>query len=116
MYSNFFKKQPLYNYATFATKLNLYKGLDNIGKVKIASPSFFDRIDSLEKRLINFILDHSTIKKLGRINYEHKQFFLNHPRFDACFHELKKLSCDFNDDPDFLNKLANSCKNIQILQ
>ena len=101
------EKSPLYNYAKFTTELDFYEineCLENL--CDIVSLKY------LKTRLEEFILDHSNIRKLKILDSEE---LLDHHRFDACFQNLHELYCFMHSSSKFIDKLATTCKNIQVL-
>ena len=107
------KKQPLYNYAKFATELNFR----NINR-KLQKFSFYSTI-LLKKLLINYILDYSFIK-IYENTYDSadNQLIITHPRFSTCFQNLNVLEYNlYYNTPGLLDNLVKvGCKNIQVLK
>jgi len=112
------KKQPLYNYAKFATKLN-FRNINCKLQKLINNSSNNISIDPLKKLLVNYILDYSFIKIYKNIyDSADNELVTSHPRFSTCFQNLNVLEYNlYYNTPGLLDNLVKvGCKNIQVLK
>src|SRR5438132_7130509 len=106
-------KPLLYNYANFTTTLESYfklkEGIDDGYEIGSGKAYCF------RKGLMDFILDYSApIKKFNAMGLDCR-WIVEHQRFDFCFQHLYELHCrSSRSNSQLLDKLADTCKNIQI--
>ena len=105
----------MYNYAKFSTRLYLYQYLEGLVD---DSDDETEKINCITKRLMDFILDYlASIKELIIKDIEFG-WIIRHHRFKFCFQDLCELECDlsYNNNSQLFDKLADTCKNIKVLQ
>src|SRR5688572_2754831 len=108
------EKAPLYNYARFCTIIEIQH---NHRFIYLIKNSVSNPLQILINKLGSFILDYSAgIRKLCPPYNIECNILINHHRFDNCFRNLYEISYNSCYSGEFLDKLANICKNIQSLK
>ena len=113
------KKPPLYNYAIFATELNLRDINYKLQKFINNNSNNIIIINHLKKLLVNYILDYSFIKIYKYIyDSANNELVITHPRFSTCFQNLNILEYNlYYCGHRLLDNLVKvGCKNIQVLK